>query len=123
MILSQYLVPISSIAFFICLITTLLIFPTNYFFLRNIFVMTEGCKDFNILVIILSFGYITFRSSALRIECCFEKSVLIVFLFKRHTSTFTKINSLGNTTASSRKHFLHFFCLKFYKKDMTNKTQ
>ena len=64
---------------------------------------------FNILVIILSFGYIVFRSGALRMECCFEKTVLSVFLFKKHTANFMKNSSLENIRQFSRKHFLQFF--------------
>ena len=73
--------------------------------------MTEQYDDFQYFGnhTIISFGCTTFRSGALRIECCFEKTVLSVFLFKRHTSTFMKNNSSENTTQFSRKHFLQLF--------------
>ena len=73
--------------------------------------MTEQYDDFQYFGDHTVIGDIIFRNGALRIECCFEKTVLSVFITPRKRNTIFS------------KAFLAIFCLKFYKQDMTNKTQ
>ena len=84
-------------------------FSCKLFFSSNILSWLSSMMTFNILIIIQSFGCITFRSGALRIEYCFENTVLSVFLFKRYTSTFMKNIFLENIAQCSRNYFLQLF--------------